>query len=1259
VNISFDKIHALGDCENWINIECSSQSGTASFTVNTPNQSAYIRFRDISISGSTWTVNPHIKIGTVAGISGNQYQGKKMYWVGGSGKWNDPIHWSLTDGGPPVSCIPGPLDTLYFTDNSGTTTTIVDFGDSVVQFHSLFASNQSLQIIFSGTNQPLQAMGSFVFTPNSNWNVAKNVALYGTDTTYIIESNGNSFQRLSVIGGGTWSVVDTFNAGMLSIMHGHFVASDKVLNLGSLEDDEDEWPFYSSTSSNDFPELSIDSGLVNISSRVELSNNNFSLDAYGSRVNCDQGVYFYTVNAQLQWNIVEWISNFGVARIEGSLKRIRQLILNSETESPADLLMDTLTVIKGNTYKLGNSVKFLKINALGECNKRIIFRPYGSITNWDGLNQINNVYYSLFEDVAFTNGTLNAYNSFDLSGNSGINFIAGLSRTLYWVGGNGEWDDSTHWSLSSGGLGGECIPTPADSVIFDDNSSTGNMTVDLATTAFARDLMMFNSAFELTFDESTNITPSSHIEIYGNVQFSSELNYQYNRELVLKPDSGNFIFKTNDSYAYWLDQVGTATYTLIDTLKLNRFYRSAGIFNCDTNHVEVYYMYNNGGDFFNTSTTMEFTYLNSYANFEYPFCDVTILEDAYISGQVNSLSAKLLFTSTWPDFVTSSTDTISKVIFINPLGKAQVSVINSHLGYLQFNGWAYLNRSTSTDTCIMTNGNSYFFSPSYNHHVYKYWDVDGDFCNPILLRSQTQGVQAPVYSSDTVGGDFLEIRDLNFSGPSVFYSGLHSVDQGNNSGFIWNNRPGYIWGLGPDRFFLECDSANPTGTLLTTENFQDAAGYVWSYGSTGDSLLVNASGTYWCTADYITCQVTDTIEVTFSTVILDVKDSTVYCTPKTINLILVDTSVEDRYTFLWNTGATTNGITFSFYQDTTLWYTISDTLGVVCTDTIHLYLLDYDYSPKDLNVLNCAQGSLEQLVYQYLQIPTPDSSLFDWSAFDSVNNSYYDVLRFTLYFDGCEVIDSINLRYDNPFPIIPNDSLLCEGSTVTFRVDKPIPAFSYLWSTGESTLTISRVINTNGQVYLVVTDDLGQTCSDTVNYKMGNPVKAMAKPKFAQGIQPFEPEFVGTKIQADYSYWMFSGDTLNTGDTLLHVFIQPGNYEVYYYALNTNTGCFDIDTVWIEVTENAIAWIPSAFSPNGDGTNDVWEFTIGLHIKGPVHLQVYSRWGDMLFETRDRHVRWDGYYRGKRVQQDAYVYVLLYGSEVTPRMIHGTVVVID
>ncbi len=1254
--ITIKKIRALGDCQNWINIECATRAGTGTLNFTSANTASYIRFRNIVVTGSAFTVNPHIKIGTVTGVLGIVDAGKKMYWVGGDGHWKNPQHWSLTDGGLPVGCVPGPLDSVYFTNLSGSTAVQVEFGDSVVQFHSIFCSNSTLPISFSGNNKPIQAMGSIVFTPQVTWSVSKKIALYGAATTYLIQTSSQPISFLSLLGGGTWTLVDTLNGGTLSIVHGQLYARNKGMELYYLVDNLNEWQ--DGFRVNDVPKLNIISGLVRIKYRVELHQASFILFADTSRVNCDADVNFYTINPTLQWNIVEWTNNLGVAYLDGNLKRIRQLILRSETEDNSDLIIDTLSIFKGNTYRWANSVKFFKINALGECNKRIVIRSVGALTNWEGFGQTNHFYFGLFEDVQFTMGTLNAYNSFDLANNNGINFISGANRTLYWVGSSGEWDDSTHWSLTSGGLGGECIPTPADSVVFDNNSSTGNMEARISTISFARDLMMFNTTFQLKITNSGNISPSARFEIFGNVHLAANLNFALARQVILKPDIGLFRYKSNNSYIPILIQEGTAVYRLSDTLKLGEFHKYAGTFHADTNHVQINYFAHYGGLFTNYNTTMSIGQLYSNSSFWYPGCDVTIGQNASFSGQVNSKAAKLLFTSSsWPSFTTSSIDTISTVIFIHPLGRAQVSIVNSHVGYIHFYGWAYLNSGTSVDTCVMTNGNSYFFNPSYNHRVFKYWDVDGDFCNPILLRSQVQGVKAPVYANDTVSGDFLEVRDLNFLGTSVFYTGEHSVNQGNNSGFIWTNKPGYIFGLGLDRFHLECNPFNPTGTLLTTENFQDATGYLWNDGSTGSSLNITTSGIYWCTADYITCQVTDTIEVVFNSVIIPIADSTVFCGPQTLNLTLVDTAIENRYTYLWNTGDTTNSITFSFYADTTLIFWIYDSLGTVCNETIHLYLLNYDYSPKELNLLNCAPEDLEPLIYQYLNIPVADSSIFDWSAFDSLTNSYYDVLRFTLYYDSCEVDDSINLRYDNPFPIIPNDSLLCEGSTVTFRLTNPIPAFNYLWSTGESSLTIKRKITSDGQVHLLVTDDLGRTCSDTVTYKMGNPVRANASPKFVQGIQPLTALFVGTKVQADASYWVYNGDTISSSDTLEYQFIKTGTHQVFYYAVNTNTGCFAIDTVTIEITENAVAWIPSAFTPNGDGTNDFWEFTIGDHIQGPILFFIVNRWGEKIYYTTERHIQWDGYFNGKLVQESAFIYVLQYGSAITPMIIRGTVVV--
>ena len=66
--------------------------------------------------------------------------------------------------------------------------------------------------------------------------------------------------------------------------------------------------------------------------------------------------------------------------------------------------------------------------------------------------------------------------------------------------------------------------------------------------------------------------------------------------------------------------------------------------------------------------------------------------------------------------------------------------------------------------------------------------------------------------------------------------------------------------------------------------------------------------------------------------------------------------------------------------------------------------------------------------------------------------------------------------------------------------------------------------------------------------------------------------------------------------------------------------------------------VPNAFTPNLDGINDEWKAS-GLHIQ-TFHLQIFSRWGMMLFESYDPEIGWDGTYRGQQVKEGVYTYVI-------------------
>lgn len=65
-------------------------------------------------------------------------------------------------------------------------------------------------------------------------------------------------------------------------------------------------------------------------------------------------------------------------------------------------------------------------------------------------------------------------------------------------------------------------------------------------------------------------------------------------------------------------------------------------------------------------------------------------------------------------------------------------------------------------------------------------------------------------------------------------------------------------------------------------------------------------------------------------------------------------------------------------------------------------------------------------------------------------------------------------------------------------------------------------------------------------------------------------------------------------------------------------------------------YIPNAFTPNGDGLNDLF----GVKGEGidDLHVLVYDRWGEVIFESTEGEDQWDGSFKGRPVQQGTYVY---------------------
>jgi gliding motility-associated-like protein len=98
--------------------------------------------------------------------------------------------------------------------------------------------------------------------------------------------------------------------------------------------------------------------------------------------------------------------------------------------------------------------------------------------------------------------------------------------------------------------------------------------------------------------------------------------------------------------------------------------------------------------------------------------------------------------------------------------------------------------------------------------------------------------------------------------------------------------------------------------------------------------------------------------------------------------------------------------------------------------------------------------------------------------------------------------------------------------------------------------------------------------------------------------------------------------------------ISERKYRVIAYKQGAN----EISSMSNEttVTPNMAIYVPNSFTPNGDGMNE----TFGAYSEGvkDFTMQVFDRWGAMIFESNDINKRWDGTYRGQLAPQGSYVY---------------------
>lgn len=221
---------------------------------------------------------------------------------------------------------------------------------------------------------------------------------------------------------------------------------------------------------------------------------------------------------------------------------------------------------------------------------------------------------------------------------------------------------------------------------------------------------------------------------------------------------------------------------------------------------------------------------------------------------------------------------------------------------------------------------------------------------------------------------------------------------------------------------------------------------------------------------------------------------------------------------------------------------------------------------------------------------------------------------------------AVSIRPD-PIPLLDQTTWLCTNSTRTLDAG---PFSSYLWNTGAIGQSIS--VNSIGNYSVSVTDQFG--CTGTASTSINNllPVPAGFVKKDTSVCS-----YGNILLQAKTGYKNYSW---NTGAGTQSISIsQPGQYWLQVTDNNNCIGREIINVVPKECLKGL--FVPTAFTPDGNGKNDLFKAVLLGNIK-LFKLQIFNRWGELVFASNDPNIGWNGTFKGLQQDNAVFIWTCLY-----------------
>jgi gliding motility-associated-like protein len=410
------------------------------------------------------------------------------------------------------------------------------------------------------------------------------------------------------------------------------------------------------------------------------------------------------------------------------------------------------------------------------------------------------------------------------------------------------------------------------------------------------------------------------------------------------------------------------------------------------------------------------------------------------------------------------------------------------------------------------------------------------------------------------------------------------------------------------------------------------------------------TATYFLKAEKDGCSINAQVTVTLESATLQVSGDTTVCS-KFPALLTANGSLLGTYT--WSSGQMAQAIIVNPEQTTT--YTVTYAYGTDCTLTDMVtvnvqgvgadiaFPLDRELCPGDSVLLNSA--NTPGATYAWTSIPVGFvSSNPQPVVAPNVNTTY--TLKATN--GNCVSTQTVTIIAHRATLRVSNDTTVCAGEPLTLSALGSVTG-TYEWSPGaveSPTLPLNPATAGNYSVLYTYGDDC--TLSDVVVVKVvpGISVDIIAEPDTNQinlG-QTIDLTAIVSPTQSlsNFKFSWFEGPTALVGSTDM-ITAKPSTTDTtaiaYTVIVTAPNGCTAQDILKIKVLQPKVAF-PNAFTPNGDTQNNEFRMVVLEGLALVELMQIYDRWGKLVFSSTDPQAAWDGMVDGKAAPADVYAYAI-------------------